>query len=80
MPSFRGASQPRDRTCLSYGFSCIGGGWGLFFTTGATWEALWVVRVGESLPLSCNSVTAGMRTVLFISVTQVQAPDSGKVN
>ena len=29
MPSSRGSSQPRDRTCISYGF-CIAGG---FFTT-----------------------------------------------
>ena len=31
---FRGSSQPRDQTCVSYG-SCIVGG---FFTTSATWD------------------------------------------
>jgi len=59
MPSSRGPSQPRDRTCLSYGFSCIGGGWGWFFTTSATREALYVLCVGESLSLSCNSSQQG---------------------
>ena len=35
MPSSRGSSQPRDRTCISY-VSFI---WaGEFFTTSATWE------------------------------------------
>ena len=29
-----------------------GGGWGWFFAISATWEALYVVCVGESLPLS----------------------------
>jgi len=35
MPSFRGSSQPRDQTHISY-VSYIGG----FFTTSATWEAV----------------------------------------
>ena len=36
MPSSRGSSQHRDWTCVSY-VSALGG---RFFTTGATWEAL----------------------------------------
>ena len=38
MPSFRGSSQPRDRTCVSQPVTCpalVGG----FFATSATWEA-----------------------------------------
>ena len=34
---YRGSSQPRDQTCISY-VSCIAGE---FFTTSATWEAPW---------------------------------------
>ena len=37
MPSFRGSSQPRDRSHVSY-VSCIGR-WVFFFTTSATPEA-----------------------------------------
>ena len=39
MSSCRGASQPRDRTCVSY-ICCIGSG---FFITSATWDALRLV-------------------------------------
>ena len=35
VPSSRGSSRPRDRTCGSYDSRMAGG----FFTTGATWEA-----------------------------------------
>ena len=37
MPSFRGSSQPRDRTHI-YLSSALAGG---FFPTRATWEAIW---------------------------------------
>ena len=36
MPSSRGSSPPRGRTCISHVF-CIAGG---FFTTSTAWEAL----------------------------------------
>ena len=41
MPSFRGSSWPRGRTCISH-ISCSTG---RFFTTNATWEALYVLWV-----------------------------------
>ena len=50
MPSSRGSSQSRDRTCISY-VSCIPGG---FFTTRATWEA----QIMNSKTLKGQSPTA----------------------
>ena len=41
MPSSKGSSQPRDRTCISSVSSIAGG----FFTISATWEALWSALV-----------------------------------
>ena len=48
VPSSRGSSQPRDRTCLS-DISCTGR---QFLTSSATWEA-WVLRVAAFEPQSC---------------------------
>ena len=41
MPSSRESSQPRDQTCFSM-FSALAGG---FFTTSATWEALYAEHI-----------------------------------
>ena len=48
VPSSRGSSQPRDRTCLS-DIPCTGR---QFLTSSATWEA-WVLRVAAVEPQRC---------------------------
>ena len=60
MPSFRGSSQPRDRTRFSY-VSALAG---VFFATSTTWEARFMTT-GYCLKINKFYKTTKKEKVLF---------------
>ena len=83
MSSCRGASQPRDRTCVSY-ICCIGSG---FFITSATWDALrlvsclfvgrWDGWVGSELHCRFNKVYVRRDGLFSVNVIKKVYEETG---